>query len=47
VNAQRELATLDAGVSLRQHHTPSADALMKPPVQTPGKAADGKAFSQV
>lgn len=47
VNAQKELATLDAGVSLRQHHTPSADALMKPPVQTPGKAADGKAFSQV
>lgn len=47
IQAQKELATLDAGLTLRTHHTPSADALMKPPTQSPGKAEDGKAFSQV
>ena len=47
IQAQKELATLDAGLTLRTHHTPSADALMKPPTQSPGKAENGKAFSQV
>jgi hypothetical protein len=47
INAQKELAQLDAGLTLKQHQTPSGDALMKPPAQIPGKAADGKAFSQV
>jgi hypothetical protein len=47
VRAAKEMATLDAGISLRQHHTPSADALMKPVTQLPGKSGDNKAFSQM
>lgn len=47
LQTQKDLAAMDARLAVHQHHTPSADALLKPPAQTPGKAANGKAFSQV
>jgi hypothetical protein len=46
LQTQRELAAMDTQLSVHTHHTPSADALMKPPTQTPGKAGQGKAFTQ-
>lgn len=47
INAQRELAGMDVQLQAHLNATPSADAMMKPPAQAPGKAANGKAFSQV
>lgn len=46
LNVQRELAAAQMKLEAHAHNTPSGDALMKPPVQTPGKAGQGKAFSQ-
>lgn len=46
LQAQRELAAMDTKLQVHTHNTPSADALMKPPVQRPGKAGQGKAFTQ-
>lgn len=47
LQVQKELAAMDTHAALHMHHTPSAEALLKPPTQTPGKAPNGKAFSQV
>jgi len=47
LQVQKELAAMDTHKELHLHHTPSADALLPPPVQTPGKAPNGSAFAQV
>jgi hypothetical protein len=47
VNAQKELAMMDAKLRVHEHTTPSGTDLMKPAVQLPGKAGQGKAASQV
>ncbi len=45
--AQKELAAQQLAADLHMHNSPSAADLMKPPAQAPGKAGNGKAFSQV
>jgi len=45
INAQRELSLAQMQVEVHKHHVPSGDALL-PPVQTPGKAGNGNAFTQ-
>jgi hypothetical protein len=47
LNVQKELAALELQVDLKKHVTPSAKDVMKPPTNRPGKASQGKAFSQV
>ena len=47
LQVQNELAAMDTHAQLHMHHAPSGDAMLKPPAQAPGKAANGKAFSQV
>lgn len=47
INAQKELAAMDAKLRVHEHTTPSGDSLMKPAVQLPGKAGQGKAASQI
>jgi hypothetical protein len=47
LQAQKELAAMDAQLRVKEHDTPSASDLMKPPAQSPGKASAGKEFSQV
>lgn len=46
LSVQRELAAAQMKLDAHTHHTPSADVIMKPPTQTPGKAGPGKAFTQ-
>ena len=47
LRTQKELAAMDTNLTAFQHRTPSAKDLMKPPAQKPGKAKNGRAFSQV
>ncbi len=47
IQAQKELAAMDARLRVHEHTTPSGDSLLKPPAQLPGKAPNGKAFSQL
>lgn len=47
LQAQKELVAMDAQLRVKEHDTPSASDLMKPPAQGPGKASAGKEFSQV
>ncbi len=47
ISAQERLAAMDAKLRVHEHTTPSGDSLMKPAVQLPGKAGQGKAASQV
>jgi len=47
LEAQKQLAAMDNDMRMKEHTMPSASDLLKPPAQTPGKAANGKAFSQV
>lgn len=47
IQAQERLAGMDAKLRVHEHTTPSGDSLMKPAVQLPGKAGQGKAASQV
>ena len=47
LQAQKELAAMDNDIRTKEHTTPSASDLLKPPSQTPGKAGNGKAFSQI
>lgn len=42
----KELAAMDAKLRVHEYHTPSGKDLLRPPVQRPGKAGNGKAFSQ-
>ena len=55
VKAQRDLNAVDNAVDLHKHHNPPQPPgggrkqpkhVLKPPVQTPGRAANGKAFEQ-
>lgn len=57
LSAQQEMHAADIAVDMHKHHTPGADAAVslhkhntpgapKPPVQTPGKAGNGRAFEQ-
>lgn len=46
LKAQKELAAQELTADLHKHHTPSAESLLKPPAQAPGKASNGKAFQQ-
>jgi hypothetical protein len=49
LRVQKELAAAEQQIDLHKHHTPTATDVMtlEPPVQLPGKASPGKAFSQV
>jgi hypothetical protein len=47
LRTQKELAANQHAMDLHQHHTPSAESLLEPVVQTPGRAGNGKAASQV
>lgn len=56
LQAQKNLAAVDAAVKLHQHHVPqaiasppdiSAPKAIEPPVQVPGRAPNGAAFQQV
>lgn len=47
LEAQKQLAAMDNDIRMKEHTMPSASDLLKPPVQSPGKAANGKEFSQV
>jgi hypothetical protein len=47
LQVQKQLAAMDNDIRIKEHTTPTASDLMKPPAQRPGKAANGKAFSQV
>lgn len=47
LRVQKELAAAEHHLALTTHSTPSADNLMKPPTQTPGKAGNGNAFTQL
>jgi hypothetical protein len=47
LNVQKELAAQELQVDLKKHVTPSAKDVIKPPTNRPGKASQGKAFSQV
>lgn len=42
LQTEKELAGLSSAIDVHKHHNPT----MKPPVQVPGKAADGHAFDQ-
>ena len=52
LKTQRELAAAEHVKDLHMHHTPSggdklsATSALAPPVQVPGRAKKGKAFSQ-
>jgi hypothetical protein len=56
LTTQKELNEADNALELHRHHNPGAEAVerlaekpteaMKPPVQAPGRAGRGKAFSQ-
>ena len=47
LQAQKELAAIDADMRMKEHSTPSASDLLKPPAQGPGKAGNGNEFAQV
>jgi len=47
LEAQKQLAAIDAQIRTREHTTPSASDLLKPPAQGPGKAQNGNEFAQV
>lgn len=44
LNVQKELNAIDNATDLHKHHNPPP--IMKPPTQVPGRAQNGKAFSQ-
>ena len=47
LNVQKELAGVQATLDLHKHHNPAPVSVEEPPVQLPGRAPDGHAFSQV
>lgn len=44
LSAQKEVSAATLAVDVHKHHTPAA--VIKPPVQAPGRAANGQAFGQ-
>jgi hypothetical protein len=46
LQAQRELNAADNAIDLHKHRNPPAPRGPKPPVQAPGRAGNGRAFSQ-
>jgi len=46
INAEKELNAANAAVDLHKHHNPSPKPVMKPAAQAPGRAGNGRAFSQ-
>ena len=47
LQAQKQLAAMDNEIRMKEHTTPAASDLLKPPAQAPGKASAGREFAQV